>query len=971
MSVLRSTMKKWGVGSEWLRWDPHLHAPGTLRNDQFKQDWDGYLRSIDEANPAPVGLGITDYFCLRSYKAVRARIAEGALSRVALVFPNIELRLTIETRKGQGINLHLLVSPDDEHHVERVEEALGRLQFDFKGEHVPCTEAGLARLGRAHRGDVQLPHEAALSAGANQFKVELSQVRSLFNDGWIKENVLVAVAAGDDGLSGIAEDAGFHAQREELGRFAHIVFSGRPGDRKYWLGLHQDFERNGQTPKPCLHGSDAHSVDAVLAPTGNRRCWIRGAPTFDGLRQALVEPERRVHIGEVRPSGSAPSDTIRWMRVKGAPWLKNNALEFNDGLVTVIGAKGSGKTALADLLAFAADAFEEDPGPASFIAKARGFLDGVEVEIEWMDGARQSRRLGEETSPFGLEPEPRVRYLSQQFVERLCSPGSLGEPLVEEIERVVFAAIPEEDRLACTSFNELRGLRVEGHLADQEAHRELIRRRTNGIANEHALHRVLPTLKTKLQGWERDRKALARELASIPLKVEPEKLKALQVAAEALQQAKAAVGSAERKAQELADLVADLRRRERMANEELGGLKERFPTLSNQSWWDAVRLTFSPEILPKLELLEKETRGAAGNLRRFGVEPPPSDGSETRGLPALGQAVETATKELGADQTKVARRTELEKRVQAAQQAEDRARTDVSHAEKSPTRLKEAWNARLVSYEAVFEALKAEERALWELYSPLQKRIAQESSLSKLSFSVNRVVDIDTWAVRGEGLLDLRRPPFQRRGQLAEVARTALLSAWRTGAPDDVREAMKAFLDQHAGAAVDALAQGVTPLNLGEWLFSTDHVRVQYGIQYEGVDIANLSPGTRGVVLLALYLRLDESDRRPLVIDQPEENLDPRSVFTELVPYFRAAAQRRQVIMVTHNANLVVNTDSDQVVVAEASRQAATGLPDVTYSSGGLEDSELRAQVCSLLEGGEEAFKKRGQRYGVSLGAKA
>jgi predicted ATPase len=64
-----------------------------------------------------------------------------------------------------------------------------------------------------------------------------------------------------------------------------------------------------------------------------------------------------------------------------------------------------------------------------------------------------------------------------------------------------------------------------------------------------------------------------------------------------------------------------------------------------------------------------------------------------------------------------------------------------------------------------------------------------------------------------------------------------------------------------------------------------------------------------------LYLALDDRDNRPLVIDQPEENLDPQSVFDELVQLFIEAKAHRQVIMVTHNANLVINTDADQIMI--------------------------------------------------------
>src|SRR5215212_9948459 len=112
-------------------------------------------------------------------------------------------------------------------------------------------------------------------------------------------------------------------------------------------------------------------------------------------------------------------------------------------------------------------------------------------------------------------------------------------------------------------------------------------------------------------------------------------------------------------------------------------------------------------------------------------------------------------------------------------------------------------------------------------------------------------------------------------------------------------------------------------------------------IAYDGVDIRKLSPGTRGIVLLLLYLALDEADDRPLIIDQPEENLDPQSIFDELVGLFLRAKRNRQVIIVTHNANLVVNTDADQIIIASAGPSVAGQLPPITYVSGGLENEHI------------------------------
>ena len=152
-----------------------------------------------------------------------------------------------------------------------------------------------------------------------------------------------------------------------------------------------------------------------------------------------------------------------------------------------------------------------------------------------------------------------------------------------------------------------------------------------------------------------------------------------------------------------------------------------------------------------------------------------------------------------------------------------------------------------------------------------------------------------------------------------------------------------------------------------KWLYGTEHVRIQYSIDYDGLDIRKLSPGTRGIVLLLLYLALDDADDRPLIIDQPEENLDPKSIFDELVGLFLIAKAKRQVIMVTHNANLVVNTDADQIIVAHAGPLPRGRLPPMSYLSGGLENENIRRAVCDILEGGEMAFRERARRLRVKL----
>lgn len=277
----------------------------------------------------------------------------------------------------------------------------------------------------------------------------------------------------------------------------------------------------------------------------------------------------------------------------------------------------------------------------------------------------------------------------------------------------------------------------------------------------------------------------------------------------------------------------------------------------------------------------------------------------------------------------------------------------------------------------MFDALVEEERLLDELYAPLAEKLSGAGgALGKLTFAVRREVDVDAWAEAGEELLDLRKVgPFKGHGALLETTSSELLSPWQSGASAEVAAALSNFRDSHAR---ELLAHSPVSKNeqerywqwaarIANWLDDTTHVAVRYGIQYDGVDIEQLSPGTRGIVLLLLYLSIDQTDNRPLIIDQPEENLDPKSVFDELVGRFRQTRHRRQVIVVTHNANLVVNTDADQVIVAEAGPHRGDRLPEITYRSGGLEDPTIRREVCDILEGGKQAFIERAKRLRVDL----
>ena len=141
-------------------------------------------------------------------------------------------------------------------------------------------------------------------------------------------------------------------------------------------------------------------------------------------------------------------------------------------------------------------------------------------------------------------------------------------------------------------------------------------------------------------------------------------------------------------------------------------------------------------------------------------------------------------------------------------------------------------------------------------------------------------------------------------------------------------------------------------------LFSLDYVGVEFNLNYSGRDLMELSPGERGIVLLIFYLALNKGEE-PIIIDQPEDNLDNESVYKKLVPSIKEAKKRRQVIIVTHNPNIAVACDAEQVIHCEIDKLRN----QITYSSGSIENGIIRQKIIDVLEGTKPAFELRSKKY--------
>ena len=161
----------------------------------------------------------------------------------------------------------------------------------------------------------------------------------------------------------------------------------------------------------------------------------------------------------------------------------------------------------------------------------------------------------------------------------------------------------------------------------------------------------------------------------------------------------------------------------------------------------------------------------------------------------------------------------------------------------------------------------------------------------------------------------------------------------------------------------------------------TDWYNVNYVVEMDKDKIKDMSPGKKALVLLRLLISLAES-KCPILIDQPEDDLDNRSIFGELIEFIRAKKIDRQIILVTHNANIVLGGDAELVIVAnQDGSNSANCQYRFEYRCGSIEDNTplfdenshmlrgilnqkgMQEHICEILEGGEKAFDMRRHKY--------
>lgn len=933
--------------------------------DNYKGGWEPFLAAL-EAQSAVSVIGICDYLLLDNYKKVMQFKGKGRLSNIDLLIPNLEFRVGPQADTPSGPNIHLLISPHDPNHVQEIERALGALYVMYNDRPYACTAQQLTELGHAYLSDTHSVSDVrARTEAVKQFKVGLETFRPWFeNQRWLNRNAIVVGAATKDGFSGLKWESGWGATKEDIIRFCQAVFSGNPSDRKYFLGLTDGkFLARLGGPKPCFHGSDAHGLDNLLEPDLKRYCWIKAEPTFEGLRQTLLEPADRVWIGESPPIQHQRSKVLRSVSIRDKGGMFEELdLALNPGLIAVVGQKGTGKSALVEAIAFAAGGWSAFRS-TTFIERAKQHLAGVTVDLEWLDGTRVQHNLNKPAPE-----EAKVRFLSQTFVERLCAEDYGSQELIKAIQNVVFEHLPSESRLNTSSFEELR-LRVTGSILDER--RRVVARISALNERENLLIENANTVSDKgkrLKALEEDEAQLQSEL--------PQTGTDERSFADLLREKRDILSTQERQAALVQEKLLYVERVRQRIKELISDFAEIYASIRadvlaaeiDPTEADNFRPVFAGDVETPLVQAEAKLQSKLEEI----VGRPASDEAVATGLLAIRSGISILEHQQVTNQARRAKTLEVQQRISEIAVQRSNLQSEIRHiAEVETAELSQLRQERIALYRRILESFEAEAGKLADLYGPLAADILQSAEEGRLEFFTRRIPNPALWMERCEVLFDQRKAlTFGSIEALTEKAETQIIPALEDGNVEAAIAAIEMLQRELSPEkTIPTLRRNVSYRDLMNWLFSLDHLQLNYGLRYNGVELEKLSPGTKGVVLLMLYLKIDHSDSRPLIIDQPEENLDSASVYGLLKGYFRDAKKRRQIIIVTHNPNLVVNTDAEQVIVAGARREK--GLPSFFYHAGALEDTQppadgIREKLCLVVEGGAKAFAERERRYDLT-----
>lgn len=935
-------MSNYPRGSEWRRWDLHVHTPETNKNDLFngsspEEKWNTFYSDVetyvgDGSDPLKniAAIGITDYLSIENYLKIKK---DNRLPRsVALVLPNIEMRIAITAQKSP-VNIHFIFDSAFDNHIES--RFLGKLKFSYP-EHgeFSATKTEIIRLGKAF--DNSLQEAAAYKKGIELFLPSFESIKNIFDvNKDMKKHVIIAVAnSSTDGISGIGNGNGqMQGVKRSILHFIDLVFSGNPSDRDYYLGMKTNspidvLQAECGGLKPCIHGCDAHDNAKLFEPDNQRYCWIKADPTFSGLKQIVYEPEERVCISAMKPQVKPSYQVIESMTIEH-PDFQSEPVVFNDKLNCIIGGKSTGKSILLHNLARAISLKQVVEKCEIAGLKVKGDkkskpmtweLDPDMITVNWLDGTASSER--------------KIVYIPQTYLNRLADSSEETTEIDNIVEQIVLERKDKSGKLLANAKTILLSKIDALKSSNTNKLIELIRKHEQ---LKHTEEQIANLGRKELVEQEMTKLRKQRDVLSQTLRLSDEDIKSYDLAVANIDCQLQKIERIENEITKITNtisIVQSIGGFDGLSSETFGKVSAVIETLiltANESW-----------NTQKFEIIEELKIKRVASIKLL------NDSTAIRDK--LKGTIESsnAIKELA---VKISAETEKLKKIEGFEQTALEARNQFNT-------LLDDISASLINI-----------RSYYDEFANYINQNTQNEDID-LSYSVQIPFRQEDFVSKWIDVFGIK-----------SIKSRELVNAETFTSTDYTTDLIKSIITKTLSGEIVPLKSATNEQALKGIL--DDWFNVKYVVQMGNDTMGKMSPGKKALVLLKLLIKLADSDC-PILIDQPEDDLDNRSIYDLLIEFIRNKKVNRQIIIVTHNANIVLGADADEIIVAnqdgidsakkshrfEYRSGSIENDLSVYKSDGTLDDGVLNARgiqqhICDILEGGILAFEKRKKKYHI------
>ena len=417
-------------GSVWRKWDLHLHTPSSFDYEDKSITDERIIESLVDVGIRLVA--ITDHHIIDVDRITRLQqLGNGKIT----VLPGIELRSEL----GGSDTVHYIGIFPENCNLTYI--------WDKLRNELNLTPEDIQELGGDNRVWVSIWKAAesihkygglvSIHAGKKSNSIEEISNKTLFQQ-TIKKDLLTKNVVDILEIGKV----------DDMNDYERIVF---PAINDYL---------------PLIICSDNHRITDYSI---KENCWFRADPNFWGLRQAIIEPIDRIYIGEKPPKRiSVAQNRTRYIQsisVKQATssnleeiWFDNINIDLNHDLVSIIGNKGSGKSALAEVIGLLGNTHSRDSfsflSPTRFRQPKNNLALHFEGEIHWANGGTQTKNLDDD---INLNAPEQIKCIPQGLFEEICNEVASGEDsqFNRELRKVIFSHVPEPDRLGKDSLDDL------------------------------------------------------------------------------------------------------------------------------------------------------------------------------------------------------------------------------------------------------------------------------------------------------------------------------------------------------------------------------------------------------------------------------------------------------------------------------------------------------------------------------------